>query len=121
MIFAIEVELPEFKKDFKKLKKKYASLDEDFKSLKTSQLKLYHKLKVNNGGILPIPGLGIEIPDIYKVKKFACKSLKGSGSNSGLRLIYAHFPEEDKIEYIEIYFKGNKANEDRDRIKKYYK
>lgn len=120
MIFTSEVELPEFKKDFKKLKKKYSSLDEDFKTLKNIQLKLYHKLKVDNGGIFHISGLGIESPNIFKVKKFACKTLKGTGSNSGLRLIYAYFPEENKIEYIEIYFKGDKANEDRDRIKKYY-
>ena len=40
---------------------------------------------------------------IIKVKKIACKSLKGRGVNSGLRLIYAHFPKEEKMIFIERY------------------
>ena len=56
-----------------------------------------------------------------KAKKFACKSLKGKGAASGIRIIYAYYEEEDIFEFIEIYSKSNKANEDRDRIFKYYK
>lgn len=120
MVFNSEVELPEFKRDFKKLKKKFRTLDEDFEILKEAQLKLYHKLNVDNRGVIPIANLGITYPEIYKVRKFACKSLKGTGVNSGMRLIYAYFPDEDKIEYIEIYYKGDKENENRERIKEYY-
>jgi hypothetical protein len=36
--------------------------------------------------------------------------------NSGLRLIYAHFKEEQRIVFIEIYHKVDKEGEDRDRI-----
>jgi len=32
-----------------------------------------------------------------------------------------YYPGVDKIELIEIYFKGDKENEDRDRILKRYK
>ena len=63
-----------------------------------------------------INNLGVETC-VIKVKKIACKSLKGKGVNSGLRLIYAHFEEENKIIFIEIYHKRNKQSEDRQRIK----
>ncbi len=115
------VELPEFSKDFKRLFKKFKSLDEDFKTFQETALKAFHKLNETNVGILPINGLGIEYPQIFKVIKFACKALKGKGSQTGIRLVYAYFTESDKIEFIEIYFKANKENEDRDRIKRYIK
>ena len=57
---------------------------------------------------------------ICKAKKFACKALKGRGGMSGIRIIYAYYENEDVIEFIEIYFKGDKANEDKKRIMKYY-
>jgi len=38
---------------------------------------------------------------------------------SGIRIIYAYHEEEDMIEFIEIYYKGDKASEDRARIVKY--
>ncbi len=53
---------------------------------------------------------------IIKVNKIACKALKGRGVNSGLRLIYAHFPDEQKITFIELYHKNDKENEDKTRI-----
>ena len=45
-----------------------------------------------------------------------CKALKGRGVNSELRLIYAHFPLEKKINFIELYHKNDKENEDKKRI-----
>jgi hypothetical protein len=53
---------------------------------------------------------------VIKVKKIACKALKGRGVNSGLRLIYAFFPDEQKIIFIELYHKNDKENEDKKRI-----
>lgn len=108
--------LPSFERDLKWLMKRFRSLEEDLEVFISSQLKLYHKLKVDNGGIVPISGLGIENPHLYKARKFACKSLKGSGAASGIRIIYAYFQEEDIIEFVEIYYKGDKENEDRERI-----
>jgi hypothetical protein len=58
---------------------------------------------------------------IIKVKKIACKALKGRGVNSGLRLIYAYFPDEQKIILIGLYHKNDKGNEDRSRIKANFK
>ena len=115
-------ETEKFQKEFKKLsKKRFQSLPDDFEIFKDTQLKLYHKQKIDNDGIVRIADLGMESPFIYKVTKFACKSLKGKGVQSGIRLIYAYLAEEDIIEFIEIYHKSDKENEDRERIKKYYK
>jgi len=67
-----------------------------------------------------IDNLGIETC-VIKVKKIACKSLKGRGVNSGLRLIYAHFSDEQRIVFVELYHKSDKVCEDRERILKYFK
>ena len=112
--------LPEFDKDIKKLLKRFKTLGDDLDVFIKAELVLYHKLKKDNKGIFPIPGLGVEKPKIYKAKKFACRSLKGKGVQSGIRVIYGYFENEDRIDFIEIYYKGDKENEDRDRIMKYY-
>jgi len=109
-----------FKKDLKKLLKRFPSLEEDLDSLVKTQLNAYHKLNIDNHGIFSIENLAISSPKIFKVKKFACKSLKGKGVHSGIRVTYAYFQIEDRIELIEIYYKGDQANEDRERIKNYY-
>jgi hypothetical protein len=35
-------------------------------------------------------------------------------------VIYAYFEEKDRIELVEIYYKGDKENEDRERIIRRY-
>ena len=112
--------LAEFEKDFKKLTKKFRTLEEDIDSFVANQLKLTHKRNIDNGGVVRISDLGIEYPRIYKARKFACKALKGKGSASGIRIIYAYYEKDDIIEFIEIYYKGDKKNEDREKILKYY-
>jgi len=120
-IFSNISQLPEFEKDIKKLIKRFKTLEDDLKIFIKVELNLYHKLKKDTKGIFQIPGLNIENPKIYKAKKFACRSLKGKGVRSGIRLIYAYFEEQDKIELIEIYYKADKENEDRKRILMHYK
>ncbi len=112
--------LAEFEKDFKKLAKKLRTLDEDLGTFIANQLKLTHKLNIDNKGVVRLPDLGIEHPKIYKARKFPCKALKGKGAASGIRIIYAHYEEEDIIEFVEIYYKGSKENEDRERILRHY-
>ncbi|MBL7148869.1 MAG: hypothetical protein ISS80_02225 [Candidatus Cloacimonetes bacterium] len=112
--------LPVFEKDFKKLVKRFRTLDSDLENFIKVQLKMFHKLDIDNKGIVEIKGFSIEYSKVYKARKFACRSLKGTGSKSGIRIIYAYYPDQDKIEFIEIYFKGNKENEDRERIGKHY-
>ena len=105
-------ELAEFKKDLKTLTKKYRTLNDDLGVVK-------RVLEVSPDERPPfsfrIDDLGLKTC-IVKVKKIACKSMKGRGVNSGLRLIYAHFPEENKIVFIELYHKNSKEIEDKERI-----
>jgi len=110
-------ELDEYKKDFKKLLKKYRTLQDDIEIVKKV---LEVKPEARPPFSFEIEGLGLE-SCIIKVKKIACKSLKGRGVNTGLRLIYAHFIETQEIVFIELYRKNDKENEDRDRIKKNFK
>lgn len=65
-------------------------------------------------------GLGITTC-VIKVKKIASDSFKGRGNNSGFRLIYAYFEESQKIVLVELYHKGEKENEDRERILRNFK
>ena len=75
--------IPEFQKDLKYLLKKYRTLNND--------LEVVRKDLNDEPGQSPpfsfrIDNLGIETC-IIKVKKIACKALKGKGVNSGLSLI----------------------------------
>jgi hypothetical protein len=105
-------ELDEYKKDLKQLLKKYRTLESDIDVVK-------QVLEVIPDERPPfsyrIEGIGIKTC-IIKIKKIACKALKGRGVNSGLRLIYAWFKDEQKIVMIELYHKNEKENEDRKRI-----
>jgi mRNA-degrading endonuclease RelE of RelBE toxin-antitoxin system len=109
---------PEFEKDLRRLKR-FSSLNEDLKIFIKIAMNAFHKQKIDSKAIFHISDLGILSPKIYKAKKFACKALKGKGAQSGIRVIYAYHEEEDWIEFIEIYYKGDKANEDRERIARY--
>ena len=105
-------ELTEFNKDLKNLLKKYRTLNDDLKIVK-QVLEVFPNERPSFS--FRIDNLGIE-PCIIKVKKIACKALKGRGVNTGLRLVYAHFPDKQRIVFIELYSKSDKENEDRQRI-----
>jgi mRNA-degrading endonuclease RelE of RelBE toxin-antitoxin system len=110
-------ELEEFKKDLKQLLKKYRTLNDDLETVK----------RVLNVEPNERPPFSFRINDlgittcVIKVKKIACRTLKGRGVNSGLRLIYAHFEEEQRIVMIELYHKNDKEIEDKQRIKNHFK
>lgn len=110
-------ELPEFRKDVKTLIKKYRTLHDDLAVVKQVLVVVPDER----------PPFSYRIDDlnlqtcIIKVRKIACKALKGRGVNSGLRLIYAYFPNEPKITFIELYHKNDKENEDRKRIMDHFK
>ncbi len=105
-------ELDEFKKDLKRLLKKYRSLEDDLATIRKV-------LKLEPGERPPfsfrINGLGIDLY-VIKVRKIACKSLKGRGVNTGLRLVYVYFEDKGEIVFIELYHKNDKENEDHERI-----
>lgn len=104
-------QLIEFEKEFSKLSKKFHSLPEDLKKLE--------RLIILN----PI-GIGTNFVTIHhspKVKivktRLACKSLR----DRSMRIIYAYHNDTVTFVYIEIYFKGDKENEDKERINRYLK
>jgi len=134
-------ELDEYKKDLKALIKKFRSLEEDLDLVKRI-------LSIKPIGSTPfshrINNLGIETC-VIKVKKIACKSLKGKGVNSGFRLVYAYFKTIPKVEetgdttivnngssnnpsvdntqkivLVELYHKSQQSKEDRARIKRHF-
>jgi mRNA-degrading endonuclease YafQ of YafQ-DinJ toxin-antitoxin module len=107
-------ELAEFQKDLKGLLKKYRTLNDDIDVVK-KVLEVFPDERPPFS--FRIDNLGLETC-IIKVKKIACKALKGRGVNSGLRLIYAHFEKEQRITFVELYHKNDKENEDRERINK---
>lgn len=110
-------EIAPYKKDFKTLVKKYKTLADDLETVKKVLCVLPEdrppfSFRIDNLGVSNC---------VIKVKKIACKSLKGKGVNSGLRLVYAYFEEEKRIVLIELYHKNDKENEDRERILDYFK
>ena len=106
------ITLDEFNKDMKALLKKYRTLNDDLGVVK-KVLEVYPDERPPFS--FRIDNLGLETC-VIKVKKIACRSLKGKGVNSGLRPVYGYFEKEKKITFIEIYHKNDKENEDRDRI-----
>jgi mRNA-degrading endonuclease YafQ of YafQ-DinJ toxin-antitoxin module len=106
-------QLPEFNKDLKLLLKKYRTLNDDLDEVKTILKKRPDERPPFS---FRIDNLGLKTC-VIKVKKIACKALKGRGVNSGLRLIYAHFEAEQKITFIELYHKNDKETEDKKRIR----
>jgi hypothetical protein len=106
----------EFEKDLKRLAKKYRTLPDDVEEF----------MKVV--GVQPL-GIGKNFAIITKQTNLVvlkarlfCRGLKGNS----LRIIYAYRENHSQIElvgieFIELYFKGDKENEDRDRIQEYLK
>ena len=102
-------EIPEFRKDYKHLVKKYLSLSDDLQEFRN----VVTAIPLGNSKHFSII-IQTEILYIVKARLF-CRYLKGSS----LRVIYAYFEQGKRIEFIEVYFKGDRENEDHDRIKKY--
>lgn len=102
-------ELSIFQKEFKKLKKRYKSLLKDLKEFQKI-------LSVSPLGNTKHFSVIQQTNVLYIIKaRFFCRYLKGSS----LRIVYAYFQKGGKIQFIELYYKGNKENEDTLRIKKY--
>lgn len=111
---------PEFERDLKRLIRKFRTLEGDLATFIDYQLELFHGQGLAVGGIERVAGLGFDAPPIYVAKKFACRALKGTGAKSGIRVVYAWFADEGRIELIELYYKGDKQVEDKARIKRLY-
>lgn len=101
----------EFLKEFKKLKKKYKSLNND--------LEIFKKLlEAHPLGISRHTNILIRSHDCIVIKsRLFCRYLKGNT----LRIVYLYIKKNSQIIFIEIFFKGEKAREDQQRIKDYAK
>ena len=99
----------EFEKEFKKLFKKYKSLEGDLKSFE----EVLCKFPTGLGNSFTI----IHFQENLKIVKarLACKSLR----EKSLRIIYSFTENNLTFLYLEIYAKNNKENEDRERIDDY--
>lgn len=104
-------ELPEFSKEFKRFAKKYRSLPDDLEEFK----RVVDVAPLGNSKHFSIITRNEQCA-VVKARLF-CRYLKGSS----LRIIYVFHRQNCKVEFIEIYFKGDKVNEDRKRIKEYLK
>ena len=99
-------ELLAFSKEFKWFAKKYKSLPKDLEEFK----RVISAVPLGAGkhfNVVTKSGQCIIIK-----ARFFCRYLKGSS----LRIIYGYRESSASIDFIEIYFKGDKENEDRGRI-----
>ena len=102
-------ELPKFSKEFKRFAKKYKSLLSDLEEFK----RILNVAPLGNSKHFNIITRD-EQRAIIKARLF-CRYLKGSS----LRIVYVFHFQSCKVEFIELYSKANKPNEDRGRIKEY--
>lgn len=116
----------EFSKDMKKLLSKFRTLESDVERFKdvirAPRIKIRGLELGQLHGAVRINRLGSKVTTpIFKFKHFRCTALRNKGARSGIRVIYAYEKKKEKYTLIEIYFKkGNKVNEDRARILKYF-
>ncbi|MBU1778704.1 hypothetical protein KJ992_03560 [Patescibacteria group bacterium] len=104
-------ELPKFSKEFKRFSKKYRSLQDDLIEFK----QVVFVIPLGNSKHFNVI-TKTERCIVVKARLF-CRHLKGSS----LRIIYAFYCQDCQIDFIEIYFKGEKENENFERIKEYLK
>ena len=110
----------EIKKDLKKLEKKFDTIRDDLKIFEKALLVSPQKLP----GIVRAKYREVKIKpevEVYKAKKFYCKSLKGKGARSGIRVLYGFWSSSNSITISEIYYKERESTEcDLDRLKEYF-
>lgn len=104
-------ELPEFGKEFKRLFRKYRTLDGDCEKFK--KILVSRPTGVGRNFVI------IHSSPVVKIVKarIACRALR----DQSLRIVYSYIEREQQIKFIEMYFKGEKENEDRARIQAYLK
>ena len=106
---AVFTKLPEFERELKKLSKKYPTLESDIEDIK--QVLLVCPTGIGKNFIII---KSLENIKIVKVK-IHCESLR----SRTIRLIYSYRADKIEFMYLELYFKGDKENEDRGRIEGY--
>ncbi len=103
-----------FQKELKRLLKKYRSLDEDLKTFR-----MVIEVKLNDRSVLKPTKHWAILASHEKIAivktRLACKYLRGEF----MRVVFAYHPSENRFCFIELYYKGDKENEDRQRYEEY--
>ena len=113
--------LAEYERDLRHLARRFRGLEEDIRAFVDKPLTYFLRGEPVAGRFERVAGLGFDSPEVYVAKRIACRALKGRGSNTGLRLVYAWFPKTDCVELVELYFKADRDKEDKDRIRRLYR
>ena len=100
---------PEFERNFKRLFKKYKTLEDDFEKFK----KILVSYPTGVGKNFTI----IRSEETCKIVKarMACRALRGRS----LRVIYAHLEEKEQFYFIELYPKNEQTNENKALINEF--
>ncbi len=105
-------ETNEFTKNFKRLSKKYKSLPDDLLEFK----KVVSESPLGNKKHFVILHNQEKQEKLKIVKaRFFCKYLRGAS----LRIVYAYRQNEEIIDFIEVYFKGERVSENKALINEY--
>ncbi len=103
---------PGFAREYAKLHKRFLSLDTDIAKVKQVIAQSPEGRGSKHWNILH------RSKEVIVLKtRISCASLH----RDSVRIIYAYLPSENRIDFIEIYFKGDTENEDGARIKEYLK
>lgn len=102
-------EIPEFTKELKKLSRRYQTLQGDIEDIKSILLNTPEGIGKNFTLLNSLSKV-----KIIKVR-IHCESLR----SRAIRMIYAYHRDRIEFVYIEVYFKGDKESEDRERIQEY--
>ena len=114
------VALPDYLRDLKRLSRRFRGLDEDIRLFVEKPLTHFLRGEPVAGRNERVAGLGFECPVVHAAERIACRALRGRGSNSGLRLVFAWFPKDDRLELVELHFKAGQDIEDKARVKRTY-
>ncbi|MDR3195213.1 MAG: hypothetical protein LBT58_00215 [Endomicrobium sp.] len=77
----------EFDKDFKKLLKRFRTLEEDFEVMKKAVIEAYHYRGISTSAVVKIKMKNFcdKRYLLMKVRKMSCKSLKGKGGKKWVK------------------------------------
>lgn len=115
----------EFDKEFKKLSKKYISLENDFNDFVDV---LEEAISDDFNSFLQMWIIWVRISNLWeipnniipvKVRKFVCVSIAWNSKKSWIRIIYFYDESNNYVIFLEIYTKNSKDNHDIERIQKY--
>lgn len=104
-------QLPEFEKEFKRFLKKYPSLAGDIEDVR--QVLVDAPTGIGKNFTIIHSSQDVKIVKV----RVHCESLRART----IRMIYAYHSDRIEFMYIELYFKGDKENEDMKRVANYIK